>query len=80
VDDLLNTYVPDTMRVVLVDEEITDQTAVVTVAITEGYGDGPFESSGYTHTERFLLGDDGGRWHLLDTPWPLCDCSGAVSR
>ncbi|NTW39004.1 MAG: hypothetical protein HGA44_03820 [Cellulomonadaceae bacterium] len=80
VDDLLNVYIPDTMRVVLVDEEITDQTAVVRVTITEGSGDGPFDSSGYSHTERLLLGDEGGEWRLVGSPWPLYDCSAGVSK
>lgn len=76
IGDLAATYVPTSIRVVLIDSTVRDDGAAVTVEVTESGDSGPFGSGGYSHTERFLLtaGDDG--WRLRGAPWPLYDCYG----
>ena len=48
--------------------------AVVTVDVTEGSGDDPFGSSGYSHSERITVQRDGGVWKITGSPWLLPAC------
>ena len=76
--DLLAAYLPESLEVVLTDSEIDGSEAVVTVEVTEIHGEGPFDSSGYAHTETLLLREEGGLWRLTGSPWPMYGCSGGT--
>ena len=79
IGDLSRTYLPGSLRAVLTSSSSTDSdTAVVRVEVTEGGADEPFGSSGYGHTESFLLERTGGTWFLTEVPWPMYDCSGVT--
>lgn len=75
--DLASTYVPSSIRVVLVDSAISGSGAIVTVEVTETGDSGPFGSGGYTHTERLVLTERDDGWRLGGVPWPLYDCFGS---
>jgi hypothetical protein len=66
------------LRPRLVTTSITGDSAVVQVDVTEGSGDELFGSSGYAHTERFLLARTGATWSLTGTPWPMFECTGST--
>jgi len=75
VADLGSGYVPGSARIVLDHTAVNGDHAVVTVEVTEGTGDGPFESSGYSHTERITVQRDGGVWKITGSPWLLSSCT-----
>lgn len=77
-DDLTAGYVPESLEVVLVSSKFDSAGAVVTVRVTEFYGEGLFESSGYSHNESLLLSEEAGGWRLRGTPWPMYECRGAI--
>ena len=78
VSDLSRAHLPASLRAVLTSSSINGDSAVVQVDVTEGSMDEPFGSSGYGHTEAFLLARTGGTWSLTEVPWPMYDCSGVT--
>ncbi|HEY3436859.1 MAG TPA: hypothetical protein VGK35_04150 [Actinotalea sp.] len=77
ITDTGQAYLPDSVRVVLESTTVDGSKAVVTLRVTDSYGDEPFGDGGYTHTERVTLEKDGGRWRVLASPWLLPMCVGA---
>ena len=77
VQDLAQASLTTSLRAVLGDSSVDGDRAVVTVAITEGYGDDPFGSEGYAHDERFVLERSGETWTVVGSPWPMYDCGGS---
>ncbi len=75
VSDVASAYAPQSARVVLDRSVVEGDQAVVTVDVTEGSGDGPFESSGYTHKERITVQRESGVWMITGSPWLLSPCS-----
>lgn len=74
--DLAGAYLPASFRAVLAGTDERDTTAVVTVEITDTGDAGPFDSPGYTHTERLVLDAEDDGWQLTGAPWPMYDCLG----
>lgn len=72
--DVSSVYAPGTAQIVLDHTAVTGDHAVVTVDVTEGSGDDPFGSSGYSHTERITVQRDGGVWKITGSPWLLPSC------
>ena len=72
--DLAAGYVPESARIVLDHSAVNGDHAVVTVNVTEGTGGGPFDSPGYSHTERITVQRDGGVWKITGSPWLLPSC------
>jgi hypothetical protein len=75
ISDLTAGYLPESLEVVLKHTSIDGPEALVTVEITELYGEGPFDGSGYAHRETLLLRDEGGHWRITGSPWPMYDCA-----
>jgi len=75
VSDVAAAYAPESARIVLDHTAVTGDHAVVTVKVTEGSGGGPFESSGYSHTERITVQREGAVWKITGSPWllPMCN-------
>lgn len=73
--DVAAAYGPGSARIVLDHTAVTGDQAVVTVKVTEGTGDGPFESSGYSHTERVTVQREGAAWKITGSPWLLPSCN-----
>jgi hypothetical protein len=78
-EDFAFEYRQGSLEAVLTHTEVDGAEAVVSVEVTDRYGEGPFDSSGYSHTETLLLRNEGGEWRLTGSPWPLYYCSGGVS-
>ena len=78
IDDLAAAYLPESLEVVLHSTEVDGTEAVVTVKVTDGYGEGPFTGSGYTHAETLVLRQVDGQWLLTGTPWPMYGCQGGA--
>lgn len=74
VSDLAEAYTPGSARVVLDHTAVEGDHAVVTVDVTEDSGDGPFVSSGFSHTERITVQREGGAWKITGSPWLLSSC------
>jgi len=72
--DVAAAYAPGSARIVLDHTAVDGDHAVVTVGVTEGSGDDPFGSSGYSHTERITVARDGGVWKVTGSPWLLPSC------
>lgn len=75
VSDLAAAYAPGSARIVLDRVAVDGDHAVVTVDVTEDSGDGPFGSSGYSHSERITVQREGGTWKIAGSPWLLSSCS-----
>jgi hypothetical protein len=75
VSDVAAASIPDSVRIVLKHTAVTGDSAVVTVDVTEGTDEGPFGSSGYSHTERITLQRDGGAWTITGSSWLLYPCA-----
>lgn len=73
--NVAGTYYLLSARIVLDHTAVTGDHAVVTVKVTEGTGDGPFESSGYSHTEPITVQREGGAWKITGSPWLLNSCN-----
>lgn len=78
IDNLATAYLPPSLQAELVSTSTGDDTALVTVSITEGGEVDLFGSSGYSHAERFLLTLETGGWRLTGSPWPMYECDGPV--
>lgn len=74
VSDLAVAYAPGSARVTLDHSAIDGDHAVVSVDVTEGSEDGPFGSSGFSHTEGITLQREGGAWKITGSPWLLSSC------
>jgi len=74
VSDLAAAYAPGSARIVLDRTAVDGDHAVVTVDVTEGSEDGPFGSSGSSHTERITVQREGGVWKITGSPWLLSSC------
>ena len=73
--DVAAAYAPESARIVLDHTAVTGDQGVVTVKVTEGSGNGPFESSGYSHTERITVQREGTVWKITGSPWLLPACN-----
>lgn len=80
VSDVGQAYLPDDVRVVLEGAEVDGDRAVVTLAVTDVYGDGLLGSSEYEHTERARLAREDGAWRLTALPWLLPSCDASVVK
>lgn len=67
-------------RIVLDDVTLDGEKAVVTVNVTEGSGNSPFESSGYSHKERINVQREGGVWKVTAASWLLPGCDSTKGR
>lgn len=74
VSDLAAANAPGSARIVLDHTAVEGDHAVVTVNVTEVSEDGPFGSSGSTHTERITVQREGGPWKITGSPWLLSSC------
>lgn len=74
VSDLVAAYAPGSARVVLDHTTVDGDHAVVIVDVTEDSGDGPFGSSGFSHTERITVQREAGAWKITGSPWLLSSC------
>lgn len=74
VADVRQAYLPDDVRVVVESTEVDGDRAVVTLVVTDVYGEGLFGSSEYEHTERARLAREDGAWRLTALPWLLPSC------
>jgi hypothetical protein len=72
--DLAAGYLPASARIVLDHSAVNGDHAVVTVNVTEGTGGGPFDSGGYSHTERIIVQRESGIWKISGSPWLLPSC------
>jgi hypothetical protein len=75
--DLTNAYRPEAIEVVLKETTVFGSDATVVVEMTEMYGGGPFETSGYSREEVLLLVQEDGAWRLTGSPWPMYCPGGA---
>jgi len=75
VSDVAAAYAPQSARIVLDHTAVTGDQAVVTVKVTEGTGNGPFESSGYSHPERITVHREGAVWKITRSPWLVPSCN-----
>jgi len=71
---LAASYVPESARIVLDHSDVNGDHAVVTVNVTEGTGGGPFDSGGYSHTERLTVQRESGVWKITGSAWLLSSC------
>jgi len=78
--DLAASYSPGSSRIVLDDITLDGDQAVVTVDVTEGSANGPFESSGYSHKERISVQREGGVWKVTAAPWLLSGCDSSKGQ
>lgn len=63
----------ESTQIVLDHTAVDGDQAVVTVDVTEGYGNDPFGSSGFSHKERINVQRDGGVWKITGL-WLLPPC------
>ena len=61
-------------RITLEDSKTLDDTAFVTVRITNVRGGGPFGAQESSFERRFTLGREDGEWRLTEAPWPHYRC------
>lgn len=73
IEEVDQAYVPDDIRVVLREEKVTGDTAMVQVDIVTGTG-GPLGDSEYAEKQTFRLGRSGDTWVITGTPWPMYVC------
>lgn len=67
---------PGSIRLAILDTEITGDRARVDVKVTETYGNGPFGGGESSWDDVFNLETDGGEWRVRTAPWPFLDCPG----
>ena len=69
-DPLPEVYLPDTVRITVVETTTDKTTARVELSIEEGSGiDG-----GWSHREDFTLRRASGTWLITGSPWPIYEC------
>ena len=75
-EDLEDRYIRgEQSRIVLVDSEITGDTATVELEFTAASGDSPFDIYEYSFEQRFKLRDVDGAWRLSAAQWPFYRCT-----
>ena len=62
------------LRVTLVDTREVEDRVEVQVRITRFRFSPPFGADEYSHGERFVLKQSGGRWAFIEPPWPMRWC------
>ena len=62
------------LRVTLVDTRMVEDRVEVHVRITRFQVSPPFGANEYSHGERFVLKQTGGRWAFVEPPWPMNWC------
>jgi hypothetical protein len=58
-------------RAVITDVEISGETATIQMALTQSYGEPPFDNGSYTHDEEFTLVRSGDVWLISEPAWPM---------
>lgn len=71
-NDLDSNWVPETVRINLVNAEIEGEKAFVKVAVDISSG-GPFDDY-YTEDHNFRLVRESAGWRILGIPWPMYSC------
>ena len=61
-------------RVTLEKSQVIDDTAFVTVRISQYHGNGPFGTSESTFEQRYSLLREQGEWKFAEYPWPVFNC------
>ncbi len=61
-------------RVTLEKSQVIDDTAFVTVRISQFRGSGPFGTSESTFEQRYSLLKEEGEWKIAEYPWPFFNC------
>lgn len=61
--------------VVILSTTVDGDMAEVEVSVTEFYGGGPFNGGSYQHDETLVMERIGGRWLIVELPWPLFMCA-----
>ena len=75
-EDLEDRYVRgEQSRIVLVDSEITEDTATVELEFNAASGDSPFDIYQYSFEQRFKLRDVEGEWRIASSQWPFYRCT-----
>ncbi len=64
----------DDSRIVFEKTEMVDNTAFVTVQVTQFYGRGPFGTSESTRSEQFSLTKEAEQWKFVRHPFPYYSC------
>ena len=61
-------------RITLEKSQVVDDTAFVTVRISQFRGSGPFGTSESTFEQRYSLMREDGDWKIAEYPWPFFNC------
>lgn len=64
-------WLPESMRVAVLDVAVTDGEATVDVRVTESPGGGPFNLDEWTHDETYRLERAGEEWRISHGAWPV---------
>lgn len=75
ISDVGTAYLPESVRVVVLQTDVDGDEAVVRVEVTENPGNGLFEGSGFKHDERISLRRTGGTWQVEASSWLLFGCT-----
>lgn len=70
--DIDRSWMPETVRVNLADQEITGDRAFIEITVDISSG-GPFDDY-YVETHNYRLAQEDGNWRILGIPWPLYSC------
>ncbi len=70
--DLDRAYLADSLRINLVDSQITGNDALVKIEVEIQTG-GPFNDS-YTEPHNYRLALENTSWKILGIPWPMWEC------
>lgn len=73
VADLDRAFVPDDVRVVLVEADVDGDSARVVVDVVQSPGD-VFGGSEFSEQQTFRLGRSDGDWRIEGEPWPVFEC------
>ena len=61
-------------RITLENSQIIENTAFVTVRISQFNSSGPFSTSEYNFEQRYSLQKEDGEWKFAEYPWPFFNC------
>lgn len=73
--DIDRSWMPETVRVNLADQEITGDKAFIEINVDISSG-GPFDDY-YVEKHNYRLARESGVWRILGIPWPLYSCEEA---
>ena len=73
VSDLDQAYLPEEVRVVLLETEVAADTATVDVEVVM-VADDLFGAEEYAEEHTFRLTENGGEWLITGQPWPVYHC------